>query len=177
MIEMHLREFERLLRTSLTPQHLKTVDHWNNQPAFYSKENIFVPAVFIDMGAIQWQPMVGVIFQQGKTIVSIHCDSVTYRNTTDKAFDADGGRLKRFAWIDKIMQTLHGKVGKDQAGNIIFNRLQLVGTTFDTNHDAFTDDVLMFSCQVFYYKAWRECNWTEIILQDVDTPYDSTITI
>ena len=177
MIEIHLRELERLLRCKLSQKELKTVDHFNNQPTFTAKNNLFLPAVFIDMGHIIWKPMVSDIFQQGTATITLHCVNESIRETKDIAGDEDGKRLRRFDWSRKIMDTMNGKAGKDKVGNSIFNRLQLTGSQFDTNHDSMYDDMLMFTCQVFYYNAWRECGWQEIILAAVDTPYDSTITL
>lgn len=175
MIEVHIRQLEAILRAKLSVKELKTVDYWNNQLHNFGKAEQFLPGVLFDFGNIKWQPMVGDIFQQGKCNITAHCINYDYRQTRDKANDADGQRLKRFTWSETIMNILNGTAARDRAGNTMFNRLQLIDSLCDTNHDAMYDDVLMFECQIFYYKAWRERHWKEIILADVDVLNDMLV--
>jgi len=118
--------------------------------------------------------MVGDTYQTGIARPTLHCMNTNYRETRDKANDADGKRLKRYDWSQRIMNTVNGCAAKDKFGNVIFNRMMLTSCQFDTNHAELFDDTLMFTCQVFYYKQWMDKQCGEIFTLGAPV-YDSTI--
>lgn len=173
MIEVYLRAIEKRLQEQTEA---KQIDHWNQQPGNWEQSNQATPAVFIDFGQLTWENQSNKT-KKARAVVTVHCVNKNTRVTTDKANDADGKRLARFDWSAKVLEALDGFTAYDANGNTAIQKMLLVGSAMDTNHDALTDDVLQFDCWLLYYDTWVGKNWEEVLLQAVDTTRHTDIVV
>ena len=163
MIEVYLRALENRL---MQKAEVKLVDHWNNQPANYENEKNILPAVYIDFGGIQWAKE-GSNIKVAKATINIHCVNKNTRPTDNREEEKDGKRLKRFDLTASVLAALDGFSTKDGNGNVIIQSMLLAGSEMDTNHDALTDDVLSFSCLLYYYNTWNDKATLEAVIESL----------
>ena len=164
MMDLHLRVIEKRLTENTE---VKLVDHWNNQVQYAEQERQLYPAAYIDFGTVTWTRLTSSV-KQAQAVITVHCVSKNTRETHHKAEDKDGKRLVRFDWAGKVMEALDGFSANDKDGNLIIKSMQLAGSAMDTNHEALSDDVVIFSCFIYYMDRWKGKD-TEALIASVAT--------
>lgn len=163
MIENYIKAIEKRLRDKTG---VKLVEHWNNQVVYADKAKQLYPAAYVDLGSLVWNnTQTGIKTCQAQ--ITIHCANKNTRDTDDKAPDADGKRLSRFDWPAQVTAALDHYSARDEDDNIVIKNMLLQSSQMDTNHDALTDDVIIFSALLVYYDTWHEQYGKEATIETV----------
>lgn len=105
---------------------VKHIDLWNHNVEFLEQEDAWArPAVFVEFGAIGWEPFAGGKHQRGKGVVRIHL--VTDWN--------EGEHDQAFAIGQKISEALEGLEGE------LFNGMVLIETATNHNHEDLLESI------------------------------------
>ena len=166
MIKPYLKAIQTQL---LAKTQTVTVDIWNSQTS-NNTDTIISPSVFVDFGNIKWTAL-STDVKQGIATVKVHCVCTDYTNALDEL----PGILNRFDYTSSVLSALENYTAKSSDGLLLFKGLELAETVLSTNADALKDDVIAFNTVLYYYDVWREKNWQEITLLDVETTYDNTL--
>lgn len=105
---------------------VKHIDLWNHNVEFLEQEDAWArPAVFVEFGAIGWEPFAGGKHLRGKGVVRIHL--VTDWN--------EGEHDQAFAIGQKISEALEGLEGE------LFNGMVLIETATNHNHEDLLESI------------------------------------
>lgn len=119
---------------------VRHVDLWNNQLSYIEEEQPFdTPAVFVEFGPIDWQPLP---HGAREAVVSISLHVVT-----DSRVGRWAEAVGRFDLLDSINAALHGLAYGDDRGNAM-DSLSIVRSTTDSDFDELQDNVETYSAHI-----------------------------